>query len=56
MPTPDDRESHGWLPSIVGCHWTRGDYHVSSISQGTRSGYVVTRNREELASFVSGLK
>ncbi len=48
------REDRGWVPAKVGCHWTRGDYTISTISQGTRSGYIVVRHPgQELASFVS---
>jgi hypothetical protein len=43
----------GWTQASVGCHWTRGEFAVSTTQQGRRSGYVVYRNREMLAEFVS---
>lgn len=48
-----DRERNGWRSAAVGCHWTRGEFHVSTAMCGERSGYTLVRNFERLAEFVS---
>lgn len=53
MTNKDDRTSRGWLPAAVGCHWTRGEFHISTIAQGDRHGYCVVRDRIVLAEFVT---
>lgn len=48
------RESRGWKPWSVGCHWSRGDYSISTITQGDRSGYVLYRTGGHvIAEFVT---
>lgn len=44
----------GWIKDRVGCHWTRGDFHASTIAMGDGSqrGYVLYRHRLRLAEFV----
>lgn len=48
-----ERERNGWIPASVGCYWTRDGYCISSISQGDRLGYVLTKDKQTLASFVT---
>jgi len=54
--TPAWVDSQGtpvWTPSKVGCYWTAGPYTISTRQQvgcDCLSCYVLTRNREEIAS------
>jgi len=53
---PDRRfdKRDGWTASRVGCHWTKGPYTISTISQGPRYGYAVyLQGVGCLASFVT---
>lgn len=44
---------NGWIPLSVGCHWTKGDFTVSTVQQGRRTGYVLYQNRVKLAEFIT---
>ena len=35
-----------WIPAAVGCHWTKGDYTISTYIRGKESGYALYRHRE----------
>lgn len=50
-----DREQDGWIPAKVGCYWTRDGYTIGTIAMGdnSKSGYTLTRNRVQLAEFVT---
>lgn len=41
----------GWTQAKVGCHWSKGPYAISAISCGSQSGYVLMKNRVQLAIF-----
>jgi hypothetical protein len=50
----DEREAAaGWKPWAVGCHWTRGEYTVSTTVCGNRSGYVLVKDRKVIAEFIT---
>jgi len=34
----------GWARLPIGCHWTKGNYTISTITQPDRIGYVVVRH------------
>ena len=48
-----ERKQNGWQPASVGCHWTRGEFTASTIVCGRDSGYVLIRDRETIAEFIS---
>lgn len=55
MSAMQPNQFEGWVKQRVGCHWDRGPYTVSTITTGdhARSGYVLVRDRQVLAEFVS---
>jgi hypothetical protein len=44
----DSRETRGWQRAVVGMHWTRGPYTISSMSFGSTGGYTLVRDQAEL--------
>jgi hypothetical protein len=48
-------EKLGWTHTSIGCHWSRGEFYASTValSDGSKSGYALYRNREMLACFVT---
>lgn len=49
----DTFTANGFTPAAHGCHWTRGEFAVSTIRTDAQHGYTVYRNRERIAEFVS---
>lgn len=53
MTTCIGSEARGWLPAKVGCHWSRGDYSISTYSRGREWGYAVYHLSDEPQYFAT---
>lgn len=44
-----DQQAKGWTKAVVGFHWTRGGYSVSTYNTVKERGYIITLDGHELA-------
>lgn len=50
---PELTKKYGYIQAAHGCHWTRGEYAISTVQEGSKSGYAVYRNRVCLGTLLS---
>jgi hypothetical protein len=51
----DNEKKLQWKQASVGCYWNAGEFSVCTVSSSSpeRSGYLLTRNKEEIGVFES---